>query len=345
MPFAIRFPCSAVFPSQPRALASPDVPRGAGHLAARTTADRHRNSPGASIGRRLVIDHGTGVVIGETAEIGDDVTLYQGVTLGGIAPSVDSRAQINVKRHPTLKAGVIVGSGAQILGAITIGARARVGANSVVTRDVPPAVPSSAFRRMRWRSRDQAACERFSPYGTPAGGCPDPVLTSVEAPRPACGDGRQDGCDAGRAGSPSRRWAHAGERLRGYRGQLCPGGNLAGRGRRRRTDPSLSRRGRKQETIVKLSTKGRYAVMAMADLAHHSNGRPVALAEVAERQEISLSYLEQLFGRLRRSGLVSSVRGPGGGYMLGREPEQMRIADIIIAVDEPIKATRCPRLA
>lgn len=92
---------------------------------------------------------------------------------------------------------------------------------------------------------------------------------------------------------------------------------------------------------MKLSTKGRYAVMAMADLAHHSRGRPVALAEVADRQEISLSYLEQLFGRLRRNGLVTSVRGPGGGYMLSREPAQMRIADIILAVDEPIKATRC----
>lgn len=92
---------------------------------------------------------------------------------------------------------------------------------------------------------------------------------------------------------------------------------------------------------MKLSTKGRYAVMAMADLAHHSNGRPVALAEVADRQEISLSYLEQLFGRLRRGGLVSSVRGPGGGYMLARSAGEMRIADIILAVDEPIKATRC----
>lgn len=92
---------------------------------------------------------------------------------------------------------------------------------------------------------------------------------------------------------------------------------------------------------MKLSTKGRYAVMAMADLAHHSNGRPVALAEVADRQEISLSYLEQLFGRLRRSGLVSSVRGPGGGYMLARDSADMRISDIILAVDEPIKATRC----
>jgi Rrf2 family iron-sulfur cluster assembly transcriptional regulator len=92
---------------------------------------------------------------------------------------------------------------------------------------------------------------------------------------------------------------------------------------------------------VKLSTKGRYAVMAMADLAFHNRGKPVALAEVAERQEISLSYLEQLFGRLRRAGLVTSVRGPGGGYRLAREPSQMRIADIIVAVDEPIKATRC----
>src|SRR5512144_762014 len=81
--------------------------------------------------------------------------------------------------------------------------------------------------------------------------------------------------------------------------------------------------------------------MAMADLAHHSNGKPIALAEVAERQEISLSYLEQLFGKLRRGGLVASVRGPGGGYLLAREPQAMRIADIILAVDEPIKATRC----
>ena len=92
---------------------------------------------------------------------------------------------------------------------------------------------------------------------------------------------------------------------------------------------------------MRLSTKGRYAVMAMADLAYHSNGKPVALAEVADRQEISLSYLEQLFGKLRRGGLVNSVRGPGGGYLLARTLEDMRIADIILAVDEPIKATRC----
>ena len=92
---------------------------------------------------------------------------------------------------------------------------------------------------------------------------------------------------------------------------------------------------------MKLSTKGRYAVMAMVDLASHSNGSPVALADIAERQEISLSYLEQLFGKLRKGGLVKSVRGPGGGYLLSRIPQQTRISDIILAVDEPIQTTRC----
>jgi len=92
---------------------------------------------------------------------------------------------------------------------------------------------------------------------------------------------------------------------------------------------------------VKLSTKGRYAVMAMVDLAFHSKGHPVALADIAERQEISLSYLEQLFAKLRRGSLVKSVRGPGGGYLLAHQPAQTRISDIILAVDEPIRATRC----
>lgn len=81
--------------------------------------------------------------------------------------------------------------------------------------------------------------------------------------------------------------------------------------------------------------------MAMADLASHSVGKPVALADIAECQEISLSYLEQLFGRLRKGGLVKSVRGPGGGYLLSRHPSEMRISDIILAVDEPIQTTRC----
>ncbi len=92
---------------------------------------------------------------------------------------------------------------------------------------------------------------------------------------------------------------------------------------------------------MKLSTKGRYAVMAMVDLACHSSGNPVALADIAQRQEISLSYLEQLFGKLRKGGLVKSVRGPGGGYLLSRPPAQMRVSDIILAVDEPIQTTRC----
>src|SRR5471032_1131274 len=101
---------------------------------------------------------------------------------------------------------------------------------------------------------------------------------------------------------------------------------------------------------MRLSTKGRYAVMAMADLAGHATElhdksldeiKPVALADIAERQDISLSYLEQLFAKLRRGGLVTSVRGPGGGYRLSRPSAELRIADIILAVDEPIAATRC----
>ncbi|HEV2334442.1 MAG TPA: Rrf2 family transcriptional regulator [Stellaceae bacterium] len=92
---------------------------------------------------------------------------------------------------------------------------------------------------------------------------------------------------------------------------------------------------------MKLGTRGRYAVMAMVDLAQHGNGSPVSLAAIAERQEISLSYLEQLFARLRRSGLVCSVRGPGGGYRLAHDRDQIRICDIIIAVDESLHAVRC----
>jgi Rrf2 family iron-sulfur cluster assembly transcriptional regulator len=92
---------------------------------------------------------------------------------------------------------------------------------------------------------------------------------------------------------------------------------------------------------MKLSTQGRYAVMAMVDLASTSRGEPVALADIAERQDISLSYLEQLFAKLRRGGLVRSVRGPGGGYLLAHASDQTRVSDIILAVDEPIRATRC----
>ena len=92
---------------------------------------------------------------------------------------------------------------------------------------------------------------------------------------------------------------------------------------------------------MKLNTKGRYAVMAVTDLARHSSERPVSLADIATRQEISLSYLEQLFARLRKAGIVRSDRGPGGGDRLARAMAETRIAEIILAVDEPIKATRC----
>jgi Rrf2 family iron-sulfur cluster assembly transcriptional regulator len=92
---------------------------------------------------------------------------------------------------------------------------------------------------------------------------------------------------------------------------------------------------------VKLGAKARYAVMAMVDLACHNNGAPICLADIAERQEISLPYLEQLFAKLRRSGLVKSVRGPGGGYLLAYNRDETRIGDILAAVDEPIHAVRC----
>ena len=94
--------------------------------------------PGAKIGKNLFIDHGCGVVVGESSEIGDNVTLYHGVTLGGISPSENSESQRNVKRHPTLNDNVIIGSGAHVLGPITVGKCARIGANTVVLKDVPP---------------------------------------------------------------------------------------------------------------------------------------------------------------------------------------------------------------
>ncbi len=97
---------------------------------------------------------------------------------------------------------------------------------------------------------------------------------------------------------------------------------------------------------MRLSTKGRYAVMAMADLARRqgepeSHDRAVALADIAARQQISLSYLEQLFARLRRRGIVTSQRGPGGGYLLAKSAQETTVADIVLAVDEPLRTTRC----
>ena len=92
---------------------------------------------------------------------------------------------------------------------------------------------------------------------------------------------------------------------------------------------------------MKLTTRGRYAVTAMLDISIQGEGKPITLADISSRQEISLSYLEQLFAKLRRRGLVQSVRGPGGGYRLNALPETITVADIIRAVDEPIQTTSC----
>jgi Rrf2 family iron-sulfur cluster assembly transcriptional regulator len=92
---------------------------------------------------------------------------------------------------------------------------------------------------------------------------------------------------------------------------------------------------------MRLTTKGRFAVTAMVDIAMRHGGGPVTLAQISERQKISLSYLEQLFGKLRRNGLVDSVRGPGGGYCLARDMARVSVADVILAVDEPIDTTQC----
>ena len=92
---------------------------------------------------------------------------------------------------------------------------------------------------------------------------------------------------------------------------------------------------------MRLTTKGRFAVTAMIDLALRQNNGPVTLAAISQRQQISLSYLEQLFGKLRRHELVESTRGPGGGYTLGRKASEITVADIIVSVDEPIDATQC----
>ena len=118
--------------------------------------------PGAKIGKNLLIDHGMGVVIGESSEIGDDVTLYHGVTLGGISPSENSDQQRNIKRHPTLNNNVIVGSGAQILGPITIGKCARIGANTVVLKDVPE---HSTMVGNPAKNISMKADSSFKPYG------------------------------------------------------------------------------------------------------------------------------------------------------------------------------------
>ena len=120
--------------------------------------------PKANIGKNLFIDHGMGVVIGETSEIGDNVTIYHMATLGGISPSVNSNEQRNIKRHPTLKDNVVVGSGAQILGPVTVGKNAKIGANAVVTKDVTEnavmvGIPAKNV------GETSGSDENFKPYG------------------------------------------------------------------------------------------------------------------------------------------------------------------------------------
>ena len=117
--------------------------------------------PKAKIGKNLFIDHGMGVVIGETSDIGDNVTIYHMATLGGISPSINSDKQREIKRHPTLQDNVVVGSGAQVLGPITVGKNAKIGANAVVTKDVPDngvmvGIPAKNVG---------TATEEFKPYG------------------------------------------------------------------------------------------------------------------------------------------------------------------------------------
>ena len=136
--------------------------------------------PGAKTGARFVIDHGAGVVIGETSVIGNDVTIYHGVTLGGIAPAVDSASQVDVKRHPTLEDNVIVGSGAQILGNIIIGDGARVGSNAVVTHDVPAGTTAVGIPARVVMPQNKSKPKQFEAYGQPIDGSPDPVLRTIE---------------------------------------------------------------------------------------------------------------------------------------------------------------------
>jgi serine O-acetyltransferase len=130
--------------------------------------------PGATLGRRLFIDHGTGVVIGETAVVGDDVTLYHGVTLGGIATATPAG-----RRHPVVEDKVIIGAGAQVLGPITVGAGARVGANAVVVKDVPAGVTVVGIPAQVALPRAATKPETFVPYGSPCDDLPDPTQRAI----------------------------------------------------------------------------------------------------------------------------------------------------------------------
>ena len=132
--------------------------------------------PGAEIGQRFFIDHGMGVVVGETSKIGDDVTLYQGVTLGGTSLEKG-------KRHPTIGDGVIIGSGAQVLGPLNVSEGARIGANAVVLQDVPQGATVVGIPAKIVMGRDKSLADEFCAYGTPIEDLPDPVARSFESLR------------------------------------------------------------------------------------------------------------------------------------------------------------------
>ena len=136
--------------------------------------------PAASIGRGFFIDHGMGVVIGETSDIGNHVTIYHGATLGGISPSVESHTQVAQKRHPTLRDGVIIGSGAQVLGPVVIGENARVGANAVVVKDVPAGATVVGVPGRICAGR-RVTKEEFAAYGTPTTDLADPLTRTVDS--------------------------------------------------------------------------------------------------------------------------------------------------------------------
>ena len=121
--------------------------------------------PRAEIGKNFFIDHGMGVVIGETSEIGDNVTIYHAATLGGISPSIKSDEQRDVKRHPTLKNNVVVGSGAQVLGPIVVGENAKIGANAVVTKDVPANAVMVGIPAKNVNEDGSKSDTSFKPYG------------------------------------------------------------------------------------------------------------------------------------------------------------------------------------
>ncbi len=151
------------------------------HLSARLVSQISRFltgieiHPGARIGRRFFIDHGMGVVIGETTEIGDDVTLYQGVTLGGVSSNTG-------KRHPTIEDGVVIGAGAAVLGPFRVGRGARIGSNAVVLKEVPPGatVVGVPARQVGPRPVAEAKSSGFPAYGTTPGDSVDPVARAIE---------------------------------------------------------------------------------------------------------------------------------------------------------------------